>query len=87
MIAAVVLRNGHRTKLDYEFMFDEKDGDGELRFAKINPVKVLHEFADNAKLTNIAREIWLGDWVLDCDSLTVNLHTDYTTRSPRKRSA
>ena len=87
MIAAIVLRKDRRTKLDYDFSFDERDADGELRFAKINPVKVLHDLADSAELMKAAREIWLGDWVLDCNTGIVNLATDYTTRMPQRRSS
>ena len=85
MIACVVLRDGNRTKMDYDFSHDVVDADGELRYAKLNPVRILESITANVRIMGVAREIWLGDWVLDCDTLRIHLHTDYTVRSLQRR--
>lgn len=82
MQLCVVARKDGKVTMDSGFMFDERDAEGVLRFAKINPVKVLEGFFDMPRIRNYAREVWLGDWVLDCDTGSIVLCNDWTTRFP-----
>lgn len=84
MHMAVVLRNG-KTVIDSGFMFDLRREDGELAYnMKMNPVRVLEDFFDNERFRILCKEIWLGDWVLNCSTGKIVLHNDYTSRWPGK---
>lgn len=80
MQLCVVLRKGDIVKMDSGFSYDERDEAGELRFAKLNPVKILNEYFENPRIRNAAKQVWLGDWVLDCNTGKIVLVNDWTER-------
>ena len=82
MQLCVVARKDGRVTMDSGFMFDARREDGELVYARVNPVRVLEGFFDTPRIRNYAREVWLGDWVLDCDTGSIVLCNDWTTRFP-----
>lgn len=52
-----------------------------------NPVRLLELVWQSPRIVSQAREVWCNDWVLDCDTGSIVLNNDWTTRSPIRRRA
>lgn len=52
-----------------------------------NPVRILEQLWLSERVRNFAREVWCEHWVLDCDSGSILLDNDWSTRSPMRRLA
>lgn len=89
----VALRNGGY-KVDSGFtVYDklpEPDGGFEwgeetVRVVK-NPVRILEQLWATDWVKSVAREVWCEHWVLDCNTGSILLDNDWSTRSPLRRS-
>jgi hypothetical protein len=90
----VVLRNGGHI-VDSNFMVVEdipepEEGwswhDEKVRVVK-NPVRILEKVWQSPRIVGKAREVWCQHWVLDCNSGSIVLDNDWSSRSPMRRLA
>jgi hypothetical protein len=84
---AIVRKNGSIV-IDSNFSYDVHDDENwDTRYAtgkQLNPVRILNDYWQMFENTLRAtvREIWLGDWVLDCKTGEIVLHNDWVVRHP-----
>ena len=87
----VVLRSGEY-KVDSNFVCVEElvepaEGwtyhDEKTRIVK-NPVRVLEKLWATDWVKSVAREVWCEHWGLDCNTGSILLDNDWSTRSPMR---
>lgn len=95
MVHLVVEQRGGGYTIDSNFVcvqeLPEPDGgwgfhDERYKIVK-NPVAILEQLWKSPRVVEFAREVWCEHWVLDCDSGSILLDNDWSTRSPMRRIA
>ena len=61
-------------------------GEETTRLVK-NPVRILESLWRSEAVVAKAREVWCNDWVLDCNTGSIVLGNDWSSRSPMRRLA
>lgn len=95
MVHVVIEQRGGGYKIDSNFVCVEElpepdEGwsyhDEKTRIVK-NPVRILETLWNSPRVKDLAREVWCEHWVLDCNTGTIFLDNDWSTRSPMRRIA